>query len=157
MHRLVSQHIHSPIGGAVRLRERAWRLPAGICRHAAHRAQKPPFGKTLCLPHHPGENAHTRQAAVEIAEYFAGGRQCFTVVLHPVGSDFQRRVWAALRNIPYGTTTPTATRAVVAANGANTIAILTPCHRIIGKNGALTGYGGSIRRKAWLLAHERGG
>lgn len=53
----------------------------------------------------PGENAHTRQAAVEIAEYFAGGRQCFTVALHPVGSDFQRRVWAALRNIPYGTAT----------------------------------------------------
>lgn len=52
---------------------------------------------------------------------------------------------------------PTATRAVVAANGANTIAILIPCHRIIGKNGALTGYGGGIRRKAWLLAHERGG
>lgn len=115
----------------------------------------------------PGENEHTRQTAAELGEYFVGTRRNFTVALHPVGSDFRQRVWAALRAIPYGTTThyqalaatighSAAVRAVAAANGANAIAILIPCHRVIGKNGALTGYGGGIHRKAWLLAHERG-
>ena len=114
-----------------------------------------------------GENEHTRQAARELAEYFRGERQTFTVALDTPGTDFQRHVWAALRDIPFGTTThyqalaaqinkPAAVRAVAAANGANRVAILIPCHRVIGKHGALTGYGGGLPRKAWLLAHERG-
>ena len=92
----------------------------------------------------------------------------FTVALDTPGTDFQRQVWAALRGIPYGTTShyqalaaaigkPAAVRAVAAANGANRVAILIPCHRVIGKHGALIGYGGGLPRKAWLLSHERGG
>ena len=115
-----------------------------------------------------GGNEHTAQAAQELSAYFRGGRQRFTVALDTPGTDFQRQVWAALRNIPYGTTShyqalaaaigkPAAVRAVAAANGANRVAILIPCHRVIGKHGALTGYGGGLPRKAWLLAHERGG
>jgi len=81
------------------------------------------------------------------------------------GTDFQRRVWSALRAIPAGTTAsygdlartvgaPRAVRAVGAANGANPVSIIVPCHRVIGSDGSLTGYGGGIDRKAWLLAHE---
>jgi O-6-methylguanine DNA methyltransferase len=83
------------------------------------------------------------------------------------GTDFQRRVWAALRAIPAGTTcsyrdiahavgAPRAVRAVGAANGANPVSIVVPCHRVIGSGGSLTGYGGGIERKVWLLAHETG-
>ncbi len=82
------------------------------------------------------------------------------------GTEFQRRVWAALRRIPAGTTTsygalahtlgnPTASRAVGLANGSNPVVIVVPCHRVIGADGALTGYGGGVARKSWLLEHER--
>lgn len=112
-----------------------------------------------------GQNDHTRQAEKEISEYFAGQRQRFTLPLDTPGSDFQRRVWQALCLLPCGETThyqalaetlnqPTAARAVAAANGANRIAIVIPCHRVIGKDGSMTGYGGGIARKAWLLEHE---
>lgn len=112
-----------------------------------------------------GQNDHTRQAEKEISEYFAGQRQRFTLALDTPGSDFQRRVWQALCLLPCGETThyqalaetlnqPTAARAVAAANGANRIAIVIPCHRVIGKDGSMTGYGGGIARKAWLLEHE---
>lgn len=81
------------------------------------------------------------------------------------GTDFQRRVWVALRDIPYATTVsdgdiaraignPKAVRAVGHANGRNPMAIIVPCHRVIGSNGSLTGYGGGLERKQWLLAHE---
>ena len=113
-----------------------------------------------------GQNAHTRLAEREIGEYCAGTRRAFTLALDTPGSDFQRRVWAALRQLPSGETThyqalaeslnhPTAARAVAAANGANRIAIVIPCHRVIGKDGSMTGYGGGVARKAWLLAHEK--
>ncbi|MFP5597650.1 bifunctional transcriptional activator/DNA repair enzyme AdaA [Kluyvera sp. 142486] len=112
-----------------------------------------------------GQNDHTRQAEKEIGEYFAGQRRHFTLALDTPGSDFQRRVWQALCLLPCGETThyqalaealnkPTAARAVAAANGANRIAIVIPCHRVIGKDGSMTGYGGGIARKAWLLEHE---
>jgi len=82
------------------------------------------------------------------------------------GTDFQRSVWRCLQSIPYGTTSsyqqqaehlkkPSATRAVAAANGVNRIAIIVPCHRVIGKNGSLVGYGGGLERKRWLIEHER--
>ncbi|WP_052282480.1 bifunctional transcriptional activator/DNA repair enzyme AdaA [Kluyvera genomosp. 1] len=113
-----------------------------------------------------GSNAHTRQAEREIGEYFAGHRQAFTLALDTPGSDFQRSVWQALERLPCGRTThyqalaeslnkPTAARAVAAANGANRIAIVIPCHRVIGKDGSMTGYGGGVARKAWLLEHEK--
>ncbi|MHA3692674.1 bifunctional transcriptional activator/DNA repair enzyme AdaA [Yersinia enterocolitica] len=113
-----------------------------------------------------GENSHTRQAEKEICEYFSGTRQQFELTLDAPGSDFQRSVWQELSAVPYGQTShyqalsgqigkPNAVRAVAAANGANRIAIVIPCHRVIGKDGSMTGYGGGIARKEWLIEHER--
>ncbi|HDL7425623.1 TPA: methylated-DNA--[protein]-cysteine S-methyltransferase [Yersinia enterocolitica] len=113
-----------------------------------------------------GENSHTRQAEKEISEYFSGTRQQFELTLDAPGSDFQRSVWQGLSAVPYGQTShyqalsgqigkPNAVRAVAAANGANRIALVIPCHRVIGKDGSMTGYGGGIARKEWLIEHER--
>jgi methylated-DNA-[protein]-cysteine S-methyltransferase len=102
----------------------------------------------------------------QLDQYFAGERREFDLPLAPRGSDFQRRVWAALEEIPYGETRtygeiadsigrPSASRAVGAANGANPISIVIPCHRVIGSSGALTGYAGGVERKRRLLELER--
>ena len=112
-----------------------------------------------------GQNAHTQQAQKELAEYFRGERRAFSLALDAPGTDFQRLVWAALRAIPFGRTVsyadqartigqPNAVRAVARANGMNRIAIVIPCHRVIGKDGSLTGYAGGLERKRWLLKHE---
>jgi methylated-DNA-[protein]-cysteine S-methyltransferase len=104
-------------------------------------------------------------AAAQLARYFAGERVDFDLPLRPRGTPFQQRVWAALREIPYGETvsygelarrlgTPGASRAVGLANGRNPISIVIPCHRVIGADGSLTGYGGGLARKSWLLEHE---
>jgi methylated-DNA-[protein]-cysteine S-methyltransferase len=105
-------------------------------------------------------------AASQLAEYFARQRREFDLPLAATGTPFQLRVWAALREIPYGCTTsygqiahrlglpPGASRAVGLANGANPISIVVPCHRVIGANGALTGYGGGLDRKRALLDLE---
>lgn len=117
-------------------------------------------------PSVPGENALTRQLGKELAEYFAGKRSQFDIPLDLVGTAFQQAVWRALLTIPHGQTRsygeqarqigkPTATRAVAAANGANKIALIVPCHRVIGSDGSLTGYGGGVPRKEWLLTMER--
>ncbi|MBL9038948.1 MAG: methylated-DNA--[protein]-cysteine S-methyltransferase [Archangium sp.] len=101
----------------------------------------------------------------QLREYFAGKRTGFDLPLRLEGTDFQRSVWGQLAKIPFGETCsyadiarrirrPLAVRAVGAANGANPISVIIPCHRVIGANGALTGYGGGIPRKKWLLAHE---
>lgn len=106
------------------------------------------------------------QAVEELREYFLGERMEFTVACEQQGSEFQKRVWAALQTIPYGRTTSylelaemcgnaAAVRAVGGANGINKIPIIVPCHRVIGKNGKLVGYSGGIEAKIWLLAHER--
>jgi methylated-DNA-[protein]-cysteine S-methyltransferase len=103
----------------------------------------------------------------QLAEYFAGERQTFDVPLAMEGTEFQRAVWSALREIPYGETTsygelarrlgrPEASRAVGAANGSNPIAVIVPCHRVIGADGSLTGFGGGLERKRTLLDLERG-
>jgi len=113
-----------------------------------------------------GENEHIKQAKKEINEYFNGQRKQFNVELHTPGTNFQNNVWKILRNIPYGKTityqqqaneigNPKAIRAVASANGFNRISIIIPCHRVIGKNGKLTGYGGGIERKKWLIEHEK--
>jgi len=102
----------------------------------------------------------------QLAEYFAGERTEFTVPLAPRGTPFQHLVWDALRAVPYGETVtygelaerigrPSAARAVGHANGHNPISIIVPCHRVVGAAGALTGYGGGLPRKRFLLAHER--
>jgi AraC family transcriptional regulator of adaptative response/methylated-DNA-[protein]-cysteine methyltransferase len=112
-----------------------------------------------------GENSHTKQAKTEIEEYFKGTREFFSVELDTPGTDFQKQVWKALQDISYGETSTyqqqavsikneNAVRAVAAANGHNRVAIIVPCHRVIGKNGLLTGYGGGLERKRWLLEFE---
>ena len=114
----------------------------------------------------PGQNEGTRQAEHEITEYFQGIRRVFSVPLFTPGTPFQQGVSAVLRDIPYGQTisyqhearilsNPRAIRAVAAANGANRVSIIIPCHRVIGKNGTLVGYGGGLSRKQQLLAHEQ--
>jgi len=101
----------------------------------------------------------------QLEQYFAGQRQTFSLKLAPAGTPFQRAVWARLAEIPFGATItygqlaaqlgrPTAYRAVGNANGKNPMAIILPCHRVIGSDGGLTGYGGGLWRKQWLLAHE---
>jgi methylated-DNA-[protein]-cysteine S-methyltransferase len=106
-----------------------------------------------------------QQATNELRRYFAGEHVQFSCELDIHGTPFQIRVWEHLRQIPYGETRcyadiaraighPTASRAVGAANGANPVAIIIPCHRVIGSNGSLTGYGGGLPTKAWLLALE---
>lgn len=124
----------------------------------------------LFARHHPQGELTERPAPPALlqalAAYFAGNVAALdTLPVARIGSDFQRRVWAALRRIPAGETRsygqlaaaigrPSASRAVGLANGANPIGIVVPCHRVIGAGGALTGYAGGVERKAWLLRHE---
>ncbi len=114
----------------------------------------------------PGENFHLKQLKKEISEYFDGKRKLFSIKLDAPGTDFQKGVWKLLQTIPYGETwsyqeqatrlnRPKAVRAIAKANGHNRISILIPCHRVIGKDGNLTGYGGGLERKKWLLNFER--
>jgi methylated-DNA-[protein]-cysteine S-methyltransferase len=112
-----------------------------------------------------GHAAAVADVAKQLQEYFRGERQSFDLNLAPRGTEFQQAVWRALLRIPYGETRsyadiareigrPAAVRAVGAANGANPIPIVIPCHRVVGSNGSLTGFGGGIDTKRWLLAHE---
>jgi AraC family transcriptional regulator of adaptative response/methylated-DNA-[protein]-cysteine methyltransferase len=114
----------------------------------------------------PGNTPPLSSIEKEIQEYFAGHLKKFKTPIHLIGSPFQKMVWHALMQIPYGETKsyaqqaqvinkPTAYRAVANANGANQLSIIVPCHRIINSNGNLGGYGGGIARKQWLLAHEQ--
>lgn len=106
-----------------------------------------------------------RECHDQLKEYFGGRRKHFELKLDPVGSEFQKRVWKELCAIEYGETTSykdqalrlgdlKAIRAVAAANGKNPIAVIIPCHRVIGSDGSLTGYAGGLWRKKWLLEHE---
>lgn len=108
---------------------------------------------------------HLAPVRRQLEEYFAGTRHRFDLTLNLIGTDFQRDVWHALATIPYGITTsygtlsqevnrPKASRAVGAANGRNPVSIILPCHRVIGSNGSLTGFGGGLPAKQWLLEHE---
>ena len=114
----------------------------------------------------PGDHPLLEALAFELGEYFNGARCAFSVPLRPPGSAFQQAVWNALRAVPYGETrsytqvavmlgAPRASRAVGAANGRNPISILIPCHRLVGSDGSLTGYGGGLWRKQRLLDLER--
>jgi methylated-DNA-[protein]-cysteine S-methyltransferase len=106
-----------------------------------------------------------REVARQLEEYFTGRRRAFDLPIRMQGTEFQRRAWRMLMEIPYGQTrsygeqakrigNPNASRAVGLANGRNPIPIVVPCHRVIGADGSLTGFGGGIERKRWLLAHE---
>src|SRR5512138_1281443 len=113
-----------------------------------------------------GESRHFIPLLTQLREYFEGSRKEFSLPLVTPGSEFQQAVWKELINIPYGTTRtyleqsialgkPGSIRAVANANGMNRIAIIIPCHRVIGSDGSLTGYGGGLERKRWLLDHEK--
>lgn len=107
-----------------------------------------------------------KEAEKQLDEYFRGERKKFLLKLQIEGTEFQKKVWNELQNIPYGATksykdiacainNPKAVRAVGGANNKNRIAIIIPCHRVIGSNGSLTGYAGGLWRKEWLLNHEK--
>jgi len=125
--------------------------------------------KDLCKRLHavilPGNNPHLEHLQSELSEYFSGKRKIFTIPLHTPGTDFQQSVWKVLQDIPYGETrsykqqaialgNPKAVRAVASANGHNRVGIVIPCHRVIGSDGSLVGYGGGLHRKKWLLDFE---
>lgn len=148
--------LQTPIGELVLIADqhglRGIRLPEGGCRSADQ-----------SLPRDP---QRLRPFVVQLQAYFAGELREFDLPLSPSGTDFQQEVWLALRRIPYGETTsysalaehigrPRAVRAVGAANGANPLPIVVPCHRVIGRDGSLTGFAGGLACKAWLLNHER--
>ena len=168
--------IETPIGtldaafdDAGRLTRLGFENRDGLRRQAGVRLQASGdlrFGGTVDV--RPGDASQTPEARsllTQLREYFSGERQTFAITLAPHGTPFQLAVWHALREIPYGDTItyaelarrigkPSAVRAVGAANGANPIPVIVPCHRVIGSNGTLTGYGGGIERKQWLLALE---
>lgn len=114
----------------------------------------------------PGSNQHLELVQKQLAEYFNGERKSFSVPLHTPSTEFRELVWKGLQEIPYGQTrsykqqaialgNPRAVRAVASANGQNRVNILIPCHRVIGADGSLTGYGGGLHRKKWLLDFEK--
>ncbi|MEZ4875269.1 MAG: methylated-DNA--[protein]-cysteine S-methyltransferase [Flavobacteriaceae bacterium] len=117
-----------------------------------------------------GEDTETipevlKEAKQQLKEYFEGKRTLFNLKVEPQGTDFQKKVWEHLQEIPFGVTSsyqqmahklgdPKVIRAAASANGKNPIAIIIPCHRVIGSDGSLTGYAGGLQRKKWLLEHE---
>jgi methylated-DNA-[protein]-cysteine S-methyltransferase len=137
----------------------------GRALHGLHMQE----GRTAASVHPEWRPADEPFAGVrrQLSEYFDGERDEFDVPLAMTGTPFQRRVWQALQRIPYGETTtygelarrlgrPSASRAVGLANGRNPIAVIVPCHRVIGSDGSLTGYGGGVERKRLLLELEAG-
>jgi methylated-DNA-[protein]-cysteine S-methyltransferase len=153
----VVQHLlqESPVGTLLLVKTNG--VLSGLYLPEHRHPPKEPIGPRV----HAGFDDVTQQ----LEEYFARQRTEFDLPLAPQGTSFQQRVWTMLRGIPYGETwsylqlahalkMPTGTRAVGAANGRNPISIIVPCHRVIGANGSLTGYGGGIERKQFLLDHE---
>lgn len=114
----------------------------------------------------PGRNQYLNLLEKELCEYFEGKRKMFSVALHTPGNEFSQSVWEILQRIPYGKTisykeqaemmnNPKAIRAIASTNGRNRLAIIIPCHRVIGSNGSMTGYAAGIEKKKWLLRFER--
>jgi len=110
-------------------------------------------------------NIHTFECVKQLSEYFTGKRKSFSLKINPPGTSFQKNIWKAMLDIPFGKTVaysdlansvnnPKSVRAVGMANNKNKIVIIVPCHRVIGKNGKLTGFGGGMEKKIWLLEHE---
>lgn len=114
----------------------------------------------------PGKNEHLEQLEIELKEYFEGKRKVFSISIHTPGNEFAQSVWKTLQEIPYGKTCtykeqadrmnkPKAIRAIASTNGRNRLAIVIPCHRVIGSNGSMTGYAAGVDKKKWLLQFER--
>jgi methylated-DNA-[protein]-cysteine S-methyltransferase len=152
----IATSMDSPIGTLTLTAVDGWLT--GIHMHEQRHTPKPPAT-------YRREDAGLAHAVAQLNAYFAGERRDFDLPMRMAGTDFQRRVWAELCAIPYGETisygelarrvgNPRASRAVGLANGRNPIAIVVPCHRVNGADGSLTGYGGGLERKVWLLEHE---
>jgi AraC family transcriptional regulator of adaptative response/methylated-DNA-[protein]-cysteine methyltransferase len=166
VHCLIARWIDSPLGPILALADDNglhvfdWVDRRGLEREILRLRKRTKFAIV------PGDHPMLDRAAAEIAEYFAGTRSAFTLPLAPRGTEFQRHVWDALLAIPSGETRsyadvassigqPAAVRAVARAIGDNYRGVIIPCHRVIGSDGSLTGYGGGLARKQWLLDHER--
>jgi methylated-DNA-[protein]-cysteine S-methyltransferase len=164
---LLTDRIDSPIGELLIVADLQGNLRAldwTDHENGLHRLLRLPYGEEE-FRIEPAQNPHGLTDA--IARYFAGELKAIDALrVQAGGTPFQREVWQALRTIPCGTTVsygelaqkigrPSAVRAVGLANGSNPIPIVVPCHRVIGANGSLTGYGGGLERKRWLLEHER--
>ncbi len=163
---IVTTKIETPLGEMI-----AGATPEGICllefsdrRMIA--SEYKDLTRLLKTSLKKGENAHSRNLRNQLKEYFEGKRKEFSVPLVTPGTEFQQTVWKELINIPFGSTRsyqeqadlinrPGSVRPVANANGMNRVAIVIPCHRVIGANGHLTGYGGGLKRKKWLLDHEK--
>ena len=137
-----------------------------FCEGSAHDDGLDSLSTLFGLPVREGENRHLRRLRKQLKEYFNGKRKEFSLSLLTQGTEFQKSVWQSLQKIPYGKTisylehakminNPEATRAVAHANGENRVAIVIPCHRVIGSDGNLVGYGGGLERKRWLIDHEK--
>lgn len=152
------QHFQSPIGELI-LVERSGQLAFVVFGASWEAFRK----KHLDLVEAPSELLE--KAKIQLSEYFEGRRKSFQLPLSPQGTEFQRKVWSALLSIPFGETRtyseqafqlnkPKAVRAVGHANGQNPLPVLIPCHRVLGKDGSLTGFAGGMEMKRQLLAHE---
>lgn len=162
---IATKHIHTPLGRMI-----AGATDAGICLFDfEYRKMMPAIRKriTTFLQDEFEEDDHPHFIALQqqMDEYFSGQRQSFDLPLVFSGTSFQQKVWEALTTIPYGKTRSylqqsqvigdeKAIRAVARANGENCLAIIVPCHRVLGSNGSLTGYAGGLKAKKWLLEHE---
>jgi methylated-DNA-[protein]-cysteine S-methyltransferase len=163
-----TEHIETPTGDMCLVTDDAQRLRAldwDDCASRMHDLLRRRYGAGAITLRSATRSSEAAQA---LRGYFSGDLDAIAELqIETNGTPFQRNVWAALRRIPAGHTMsygalaaaigrPNAVRAVGLANGANPISIIVPCHRLIGANAALTGYGGGLHRKRWLLAHERG-
>lgn len=154
---LVSKHISSPVGPLLLGADDDF-----LCL-IWFSTPRHPLPRSVALE--SGDNAVLRETGAQLEAYFTGSLRSFDLPLRPVGTAFQREVWSTLAQIPYGQTwsygdvarrigKPQAVRAVGAANGRNPIPIVVPCHRVIGADGSLTGFGGGLPTKQFLLALE---
>ena len=156
--------VDSPVGELLLVAERHFVTGIFFAEHKAGHDARPQQARG---GRRQDDDDLLQRTAEQLRQYFAHERQDFDLPLSPSGTDFQRRVWHALQGVGFGETAsygdiakrigllPSASRAVGLANGANPISIVVPCHRVIGADGSLTGYGGGLHRKRWLLDHER--
>ena len=154
----ISCHVPSPLGELILLSDDSTKRLAGLWIAGEKHSPTEDIDWQR-------DDAALPQVRRQLKEYFSGKRMTFEVPLAPIGTPFQMLAWQALQAIPYGTTMsygqqaaaigkPAACRAIGLANGRNPISIIVPCHRVIGASGALTGYGGGLAAKRWLLDHE---
>jgi methylated-DNA-[protein]-cysteine S-methyltransferase len=156
MNEILTSTVESPIGPLTLIARDG--VLTNLSMHEQRHMSPPPADAVT-------DDAWFKDVAAQLDDYFAGDLSSFDLEMNLHGTPFQQRVWSQLSEIPYGETisygelarrvgNANASRAVGLANGRNPIALIVPCHRVIGANGSLTGYGGGLERKTWLLDHE---